>query len=282
MPNRPPPSALPPTPRVARQAARAIGVTIRGARLAFDGDPLFDALDADFPGGATTCLLGPSGVGKTSLLRVIAGLEPGAHSAARGSDGAALLGRTAYMAQSDLLLPWSSVLGNVLLGARLRREKPDRDRALALLSAVGLAANAADRPATLSGGMRQRVALARTLMEDRPVVLMDEPFASLDALTRYRLQDLAAELLQDRTVILVTHDPLEALRVGHRVHVLAGHPVRLDKAIEVAGAPPRDPTDPHINALHRELLERLGRADREGGGFTPRATAAAAAIGGGR
>jgi putative hydroxymethylpyrimidine transport system ATP-binding protein len=271
-----PSSASPQVPPAALDPAPAVGVRVRGARLAFDGKPLFDTLDADFPGGATICLLGPSGVGKTSLLRVIAGLESSATANVCGSDGATLAGRTAYMAQNDLLLPWSSALGNVLLGPRLRREKPGRERALALLGAVGLAANTTDRPAALSGGMRQRVALARTLMEDRPVVLMDEPFASLDALTRYRLQDLAADLLQHRTVILVTHDPVEALRLGHRIHVLAGRPVQLDQPIVVDGAPPRDPTGAQLNAMHRDLLDRLGQAARASGEFAAGSTQAAA------
>jgi putative hydroxymethylpyrimidine transport system ATP-binding protein len=133
-----------------------------------------------------------------------------------------------------------------------------------LLARVGLAERAKDRPAQLSGGERQRVALARTLMEDRPVVLMDEPFSSLDAITRFELQALAAELLTGRTVLLVTHDPLEALRLGHRVQVMAqgsgGAPARLDTALEPAGTPPRDPADPALLAQQAELLKRLIRA----------------------
>jgi putative hydroxymethylpyrimidine transport system ATP-binding protein len=105
--------------------------------------------------------------------------------------------------------------------------------------------------------MRQRAALARTLMEDRPVVLMDEPFSALDAITRYRLQDAAAKLLAGRTVMLVTHDPLEALRLGHRIHVMAGRPARLDDALGPSGDPPRDPRDPEILKLQAELLTRL-------------------------
>ena len=167
------------------------------------------------------------------------------------------------MAQQDLLLPWCSLLDNVLLGARLRGEPRDPAllaRAEQLLARLRLAENAQDLPATLSGGMRQRAALARTLMEDRAIVLMDEPFSALDAITRYELQDLAATLLAGRTVLLVTHDPLEALRLGHRVHVMAGRPASLDKALEPAGPPPRDPADPALLALQGELLNRLGRA----------------------
>ena len=122
------------------------------------------------------------------------------------------------MAQSDLLLPWLGALDNVLLGRRLRGERGGRRAARALLAEMGLAGSESLRPAALSGGMRQRVALARTLFEDRPIVLMDEPFAALDAITRTRLQDLAVARLGGRTVLLVTHDPLEAIphRRPHR------------------------------------------------------------------
>ena len=135
------------------------------------------------------------------------------------------------MAQQDLLLPWLGALDNVLLGYRLRgvsraELKRLRERGRELLDRVGLGGREGDLPATLSGGMRQRVALARTLMEDRPVVLMDEPFSALDAITRFRLQDLAAEMLAGRTVLLVTHSPSEAVRLGHRLYVLSGQPAR--------------------------------------------------------
>jgi putative hydroxymethylpyrimidine transport system ATP-binding protein len=115
-------------------------------------------------------------------------------------------------------------------------------------------------PATLSGGQRQRVALARTLMEDRPLVLMDEPFSALDAITRARLQVQAARLLAGRTVLLVTHDPLEALRLGHRIHVMAGHPARIEAPIQPDGAPPRDLHDPALLARQGDLLARLADA----------------------
>jgi putative hydroxymethylpyrimidine transport system ATP-binding protein len=243
--------------------------------LRYGGRVVFEALDLVLPGGRTTCLLGPSGVGKTSLLRLIAGLAPdtpqGAGGEALDEDGRPLAGRIAYLAQGDLLLPWLTALGNVTLGARLRGETRGgavETKARALLDRVGLAARAGDRPARLSGGERQRVALARTLMEDRPVVLMDEPFSALDAITRFELQALAAELLAGRTVLLVTHDPLEALRLGHRVQVMAqesaGSPARLDAALEPEGAPPRDPADPALLAQQAELLKRLIRAKEAG------------------
>ncbi len=242
----------------------AFSVSIKASRLAFGDTVLFEQVEFELPAGEWTCLLGPSGVGKTTLLRLIAGLVPDAENIEVScSDGQKLSGRAAYMAQQDLLMPWLSVLDNVMLGARLRAEQADKTRALDLLARVGLVENAGDLPAKLSGGMRQRAALARTLMEDRPVVLMDEPFSALDAITRIRLQDMAAELLKDRTVLLVTHDPLEALRLGDRIHVLSGRPVKLDEPLTPLGSTPRDLHDPEVLKGQADLLERLAAADQE-------------------
>ena len=235
-----------------------LAIRLRSARLVYGGLALFDGLDLDVAGGCFTCLLGPSGIGKSSLLRLLAGLTAsGVSGELHGDDGLPLSGRVAWMAQQDLLLPWLNVLDNVLLGSRLRSERPDRRRALELLARVGLADAALARPKTLSGGMRQRAALARTLMEDRPVVLMDEPFSGLDALTRLRLQALAVELLAGRTVLLITHDPLEALRLGDHVLVMNGRPATLQNLPDLPGAPPRDPGDPAVQAAYRAILRLL-------------------------
>jgi putative hydroxymethylpyrimidine transport system ATP-binding protein len=229
-------------------------LSVRDARIVFGDRVVASELTLDFPGGQTTCLLGRSGVGKTSLLRWLAGLLP----------GVARERPLAYMAQRDLLLPWLDILDNVLLGHRLRGDamalEAARPRARALLTDVGLGDRMGDRPEALSAGMRQRVALARTLCEDRPVVLMDEPFAHLDAVTRLDLQDLAARLLSGRTVVLVTHDPLEALRLGHQVRVLSGMPFTVGPAIEPAGSVPRDPADPALLGLQARLIAELRSA----------------------
>ncbi len=192
-----------------------------GARIG--GVPIFGPVDLEAPAGQWTCLLGPSGVGKSTVLRLLAGLgdDIDFEGEATAGDGVSLDGRVALMAQSDLLVPWLDATANVTLGARLRGEAPDWDRAREVLRRVGLGAQARRLPEALSGGQRQRVALARTLLEDRPVVLLDEPFAALDARSRSQMQDLAAELLAGRTVLHVTHDAAEAARLGQHVLLMS-------------------------------------------------------------
>lgn len=211
-----------------------------------------------------SCLLGVSGVGKSTLLRIIAGLiskertdyQYTFSSTLKQSESKAI----SYMAQQDLLLPWLTVLENILIGYRLRQEKilaTTKERAKELLQHVGLKTAANLLPEQLSPGMRQRVALVRTLIEDRPIVLMDEPFSALDAITKIKLQTLAAELLQNRTVLLVTHDPLEALRLGDLIYVLSGSPAKLTQAITPKGNAPRDVSNLELLNEQAELLKLL-------------------------
>lgn len=234
----------------------ATGIRLHG-RASIAGAPLFGPLDLTLDPGCWTCLLGPSGVGKSTILRLIAGLSTGAvfDGTITADGGPPDPAGLAYMAQEDLLLPWRSVLGNVMLGAELRGQRADKARAEALLDRVGLADHAAKRPAALSGGQRQRVALARTLMEDRPVVLLDEPFSALDARTRADMQDLSFDLLKDRTVLLVTHDPAEAARLGHRIFLLEAH--GLSQMPTPPGAPLRAVDDPQVLAAQAALLQHL-------------------------
>ena len=236
------------------------GLILRDLRLDYDGQPLLFIAHETIAGGRTTCLLGPSGVGKTSLLRAIAGLLKPASGTVTATDRQPLTNRLAYMPQSDCLMPWLSVLQNVVLGKRLRGERitaGDRERAEFLLQQVGLADKAGRLPNTLSGGEKQRTALARVLFEDRAIVLMDEPFSALDAITRSELQALGAELLAGRTVILITHDPLEAIRLSHDIRILSGHPARLGTAITLDGAPPRSSDSAAIWQHHEQLMTAL-------------------------
>ncbi|KIC40414.1 ABC transporter ATPase [Ruegeria sp. ANG-R] len=225
-----------------------------------DGATLFAPLTLTLGAGAWTCLLGGSGVGKTTVLRLIAGLETGAEFTGRitASDGRPVSERVAYMAQDDLLLPWATVAQNVSLGARLRGETVDLDRRDRLIERMRLQDHLTRKPSELSGGQRQRVALARTLMEDRPIVLLDEPFSALDARTRADMQDLAAEALRGRTVLLVTHDPAEAARLGQSIVVMTQH--GLTPCDPPAAPAPRAVDDPNALETQGALLKLLREA----------------------
>lgn len=244
----------------------APGVFLENVSFVYQDEEIFRSLNFTVEAGQWTCLIGPSGCGKSTLLRLISGtLREGFSGEIRFSDVNSHNWLTAWMAQKDLLLPWLTVLENVCLGARLRGEISSemQKKAISLIEDAGLGAYLNALPSELSGGMRQRVALMRTLMEDRSVILMDEPFSALDALTRLKLQDLAADMVKGATVLMVTHDPLEALRLGHSIYVMTGRPAQLSKVLIPPGLPPRKPGDPAIVSLQAELIDRL-----EGGGKT--------------
>lgn len=237
-----------------------VGVSCRDINIVYDKAPLFDGISVDFAAGQCTCLLGPSGCGKSTLLRIISGAKSIAHSGEvtfSGEKGETMA--VAWMSQKDLLLPWMTVLGNITLGAKLRGEKHAdiAIRAKQMLKSAGMEGCEKMYPAALSGGMRQRVALLRTLMEEKSVLLMDEPFSALDALTRLKLQDFSAQLTRGKTVILVTHDPLEALRLGDRIIVLGGSPARIVADIVPGGVAPRKSEDPVLVREYPRLLQTL-------------------------
>lgn len=237
------------------------GIQVRDLTLRFGQQTIFERLSFDIAGGSFVSLLGASGAGKTSLLKIIAGLAQASSGTVSDSDGLPIAGRIAYMGQKDLLYPWLSVEDNVALGSRLRGEAPDRAWTAHLLERVGLATHSRSLPAALSGGMRQRAAIARTLYERQPIVLMDEPFSALDTITRTRIQSLAARLLVNRTVVLITHDPMEACRLSHRLLVLSPAPGGIDDTHRLSGIPPRAPDDPALLAGQAELLQQLIRAN---------------------
>lgn len=234
--------------------ARAFGIELVNAGLQYNDTqtPVLAGITMTIPAQQWTVMLGRSGCGKTTMLRYLAGLLEDqvqwsghlniTHNH-RLEQPMVVHEHIAYMAQQDLLLPWLNVLDNVCLSTRFSaspsHSEQDRQRALTLLEQVGLADNVDAKPAQLSGGMRQRVALARTLMQDKPLVLMDEPFSALDAVTRHKLQALSAELLKEKTVMLITHDPQEAVRLADQLYVLQGTPARAQRLDVPMTKPPR-------------------------------------------
>jgi NitT/TauT family transport system ATP-binding protein len=218
--------------------------------------------------GEVLGLVGPSGCGKSTLLEVVAGLaQPtsGTVTVEGRSAAADRLSRCVLMPQRDLLLPWRSALDNAALALELRGapRREARRRAMELFERFGLGEFASARPDELSGGMRQRVAFARTLLAARPVLLLDEPFASLDAITRAELQEWTAATLatERRTVLFVTHDIEEALYLCDRVLVLSARPgsVRAElPGVPAAGRARGDlVTSPEFSRLRHRALEAL-------------------------
>lgn len=231
-------------------------VSIDGLSLQFGDQYLFQDFHFSLPKGRFVSLLGASGVGKSTLLRIIAGLETqfcGRLDFAKDTS-------VAYMAQHDALYPWLDVLDNVQLYAHLSGQKSAKThaKALQLLTSVKMDAHQHKYPHELSGGQRQRVALARTLMSDANLVLMDEPFSALDAVTRHQLQSLSYQLLKDKTVLLITHDPQEAIRLSDDIYVLQSQPARISSKISPKGTPIRALDAEEFALLHERLLAELG------------------------
>ncbi len=220
--------------------------------------PVLDALDLDIQPGEFVALLGASGSGKTTLLRTLAGLDPVPEDAV-----VALPRPVAVAFQQPLLLPWKSVWRNVALGlpegTKDRKTGGDaRARAEAALAEVGLEHRLDAWPATLSGGEAQRVALARALVREPGLLLLDEPFAALDALTRLRMHALVLDLWARHrpAALLVTHDVDEAVALADRVLVLAGGRIVLDLPNDAARPRRRDTAS--FAAMRDRLLDRLG------------------------
>ncbi|MEC6813688.1 ABC transporter ATP-binding protein [Photobacterium toruni] len=207
--------------------------------------PVIKDLNLTIAANKWTCLVGKSGCGKSTLIKFLAGLlneRTEWQGQLNISDNQPLTGRVTYMAQQDLLLPWLTVLDNVCLSSKFGHHASTsslKQRAMTLLEHVGLADKQHLLPQQLSGGMRQRVALARTLLQDQPIVLMDEPFSALDAVTRYRLQDLFVKLLKHKTVVLITHDPQEAIRLSDQLYILQGEPAFASALSLPESLPPR-------------------------------------------
>jgi sulfonate transport system ATP-binding protein len=253
-------------------AIRADGVTRR-----FGDDAVLRDLDLEVGRSEIVSLVGPSGCGKSTLLRLIAGLERG--DAGRIEiDGRAVTGpdrAVGVMFQEPRLMPWLTVRDNIVLGLPRAARRGADDRVEQLLAQVQLPGVAGLHPRQLSGGMAQRVALARCLAIEPRVVLLDEPFSAVDALTRMALQDLLLGIWQRTrlTLLLVTHDLDEAVYLSDRVVVMLGRPAALTEPLGVALPRPRDRRAPELARLRSDLLAAL-HLTGGGGGATVRAAGA--------
>ena len=234
---------------IAVESVRRTFVARRGEVRALAG------MSLDAAPGSVVAVVGPSGCGKTTLLELICGLQ-------QPDSGRVQAAPAALMPQRDLLLPWAGAIDNAALALRAQGLARDEARAVARpwLTRFGLREFERARPAQLSGGMRQRVSFLRTLLAGKPVLALDEPFASLDAITRLEMQGWLSHVLETepRTVILVTHDVEEAVVLADRVVVMSSRPGRDVAHIEVALPRPRRRSDPDVVALREHALEALG------------------------
>jgi ABC-type nitrate/sulfonate/bicarbonate transport system ATPase subunit len=225
--------------------------------------------------GEFVTLVGPSGCGKSTLFNMIAGVLPTDSDgslllAGRPQRDGELLGKVSFMPQRDLLFPWRTVLDNAILALEVEGvpRKEARERAAAMLPEFGLTGFANHYPHQLSGGMRQRVALMRTFLFERDLLLLDEPFGALDALTRTRMQHWLLDIWarHRRTVLFITHDIDEAIVLGDRVLVMTARPGTIKSETRVDLPRPRDPsmvTSPEFMSLKRRLLDEIEEESRK-------------------
>jgi NitT/TauT family transport system ATP-binding protein len=257
-----------------RRAGRPF-LDVRGLRHRFGDLEAIERIDLSGRSGEVVGIVGPSGCGKSTLLELIAGLRTPTEGeiAVEGERGAEQrLARCAYMPQRDLLLPWLPAIDNAALALRNRGlpRRAARRAAAPLFERFGLAGFERARPDALSGGMRQRVAFLRTLLAGKPLLLLDEPFAGLDAITRAEMQEWLADALGEggRTAALVTHDVEEALYLSDRILVLSQRPARA--VAELAGPAPRAlPRRDAVTSLafveaRERALEALARGATKG------------------
>ena len=237
------------------------------AVFAYPGQPaVVNGVSWRIGAGEVHCLIGRSGCGKTTLLKLAAGLLHPQSGAVRmqGQDVLAPGPQLGFMFQSPTLLDWHHVIDNVLLPVSLQRRPTaqDQDRAQALLAQLGLANHARRYPRQLSGGQQSRVALARALILDPPLLLLDEPFAALDAITRAELQDDLLRTCRQRgaTVLFVTHDITEAVYLGDRIAVMQGGRVVDDIAIDLPA--PRTQAMRHDGPFNRQCARVRASMDK--------------------
>lgn len=233
--------------------------------LSYQHKAVFSHINLEIYPKEWLAILGTSGVGKTSLIRLLAGLcckQETITGTISTNNNQPLAKQVAYMAQQDMLLPWLNAFDNAMLSANMEQLSTQeylRKQELTdhLLDQVGLHSDKTLFPYQLSGGMRQRVALVRTLIQDKPFILMDEPFSALDTITRHQLHELACTLLKDKTVIFITHDPQEALRLADKIYLMSGLPAQLRMIAKPNQHKPRDIYEQQHAELHAHIFSEL-------------------------
>jgi NitT/TauT family transport system ATP-binding protein len=209
------------------------------------------------------CLMGPSGCGKSTLLRIVAGLEHADAGKVQGADGKDGAGPVAMVFQDHALFPWLTVEENIVYGLKLAAQKVPEDeirqRADKLLTLTRLSAFAQSLPHQLSGGMKQRVSVARALAVKPPVILMDEPFSALDPFTRRELEDAILDIRRDleTTILVVSHDPEGSVYIADRIVILSERPGTVAEIIPVDLPYPRDPADPAFIRLREQVTRKV-------------------------
>jgi ABC-type nitrate/sulfonate/bicarbonate transport system ATPase subunit len=241
-----------------------LSMTFDSAGLSFKA---LAATDLTIGEGRFVSLIGPSGCGKSTIFNIVAGLLSPTEGRVLidGEDATGTIGRVGYMLQKDLLLPWRTVLDNVILGMEIRGipTKEARERARPYLTRYGLGGFENRYPSALSGGMRQRAALLRTLLIDSDLILLDEPFGALDAQTKLHMQEWLLQLWEDfgKTVVFVTHDVEEAVFLSDEICVMAARPGRVIERMTIDLPRPRPRslvTTPDFVALKQRCLALLG------------------------
>lgn len=242
-------------------------IEIKGISKSFKGPegilPTLENISMSIEKGSFVSLIGPSGCGKSTLFNIICGLiTPDTGSVViEGKNVTGQRGVVSYMPQKDLLLPWMTILDNVILGPVVQGHSKDKTKKQAqeLFSVFGLEGFENNFPATLSGGMRQRAALMRTVLCEKPIMLLDESFGGLDAMTRRNMQAWLLGIWErfERSVLLITHDIEEALSLSDKVYVLTERPANVCLELRVELPRPRIVTDPNFIEYKKILLEAL-------------------------
>ncbi len=230
--------------------------------------PVIESIDYQLSYGTFLSIIGPSGCGKTTLLRIVAGLE-------KASSGEVLINgqkikdcdqRVGLIFQDYALFPWRTAIKNIEFGLETKKvpKKERKEAAMEYIRTFGLEGSEKKFPKELSGGMKQRVAIARTLVTNPEIVLMDEPFASLDSQTRNSLQEFLFSIWDQRqdTILFVTHNVDEAVFLSDQVVVLSPRPARVMTVYNIDIPRPRDRTSPEINSIRKEILEHLSKSSK--------------------